>query len=75
MLLGKNTEKDIWGGVGIHCIDWSPLEDNLLAAVTLKTDRLEIWQVNKGAMVAILDLKGKVSCIKWSLHDRSSLFA
>lgn len=44
-VFGIETGKEIWGGVGISCIDWSPLEDNLLAAVTLKTDRLEIWNV------------------------------
>jgi WD40 repeat protein len=74
-ILGLEPSKEIWGGVGISCIDWSPLEDNLLAAVTLKTDRLEIWDVQKGVMLAILDLKGKIINIKWSPNDNSTLIA
>ena len=58
---GQDVHKDIWGGVSIACIDWHPLEENLLAATTLKTNRLEIWRVDQGAMICIMDLKGKTA--------------
>lgn len=61
--------------MGISCLDWSPLEDNLLAIVTKETNRLEIWQVAKGQLVTILSLRGKINYIKWSLHESNSLYA
>lgn len=73
MIFGIETDKEIWGGVGLQAIAWSPHEENILAAVTLKTNRLEIWKVNMGVMVAIIDLKGAIFEIKWSPHDPNLL--
>ena len=35
--LDKSLIQDIWGGVGVACLEWSELQPNLLAAVTFKT--------------------------------------
>ena len=74
-LLGIDINQEIWGGVGITCLDWSPVEPNLLAAVTSKTQRLEIWKVDKGQMIYIMDLLMKVSSIRWNPHNGSQLMA
>lgn len=75
LIFGIETDKEIWGGVGIQAIAWSPHEENILAAVTLKTNRLEIWNVEKGAMVAIYDLRAAFFEIKWGPHDPNLLIA
>ena len=74
-LLGIDINQEIWGGVGITCLDWNPVEPNLLAAVTSKTQRLEIWKVDKGQMIYIMDLLMKVSSIRWNPHNGSQLMA
>lgn len=50
-IIGLSLNSDIWGGVGVSCVDWHPKEENLLAAMTLKTNRLEIWNVKSCQMV------------------------
>ena len=40
---GRDFNPEIWGGVGISCIDWHPTQPNIIAALTLKTNQLEIW--------------------------------
>ena len=59
-------QKDVWGGVGVACIDWNKMQSNVLAAVTMVTNRLEVWQVDLRKMISIMDLEAKVTMIKWS---------
>lgn len=73
MLFGIDIEKDIWGGVGLQAIVWSPHEENVLAAITLKTNRLEIWNVKSGVMLAIADLRDAIFELQWSPHDQNLL--
>lgn len=61
-----NSNAEIWGGVGIAALDWNPIEKNILAIVTKKTNRLEIWNLDLGKMIKIMDLNTKVLYIKWS---------
>ena len=70
-----NSNAEIWGGVGIAALDWNPLEKDILAIVTEKTNRLEIWSVKTGRMISILDLKTKIHNIKWNPHNPSQLIA
>lgn len=37
-LSGYDLAPEVWGGVGVSCIDWHPTEPNMLAALTLKTN-------------------------------------
>jgi len=73
-VIGKESEKvvsflsnrdlssdEIWGGVGISCIDWHPSQPNLLAAVTLKKNNLEVWDTQTGAVVAIIELPDRIA--------------
>ena len=69
LVLGSQHMKEIWGGVGISCIDWHPSKENLIAAVTRRTDRLELWQVDKGVMVYIANLNIQASRISWNPHN------
>ena len=69
----KPSDSKLWGGVGVKCIDWSPTESNMLAAVTLKTGKLEIWDVEKGMMEAIYETRGEFKQLKWSLHESDIL--
>ena len=64
-ILGKELFPDIWGGVGIACFDWHPTEPNLLAAVTLKTNKLEVWRVDEGKMISIVNVAKPISYIRW----------
>ena len=59
--------------MSIACIDWHPFEENILAATTLKTNRLEIWRVDQGAMICIMDLRGKTAQLKWNPHNSDEL--
>ena len=47
----------------------------MLAIATKKTNRLEIWAVDVGKMIAIMDLKTKILFMKWSPHDPHKLIA
>jgi WD40 repeat protein len=47
-ILGMDLNTDVWGGVGVSCVDWHPTVKNLLAAISLKTNVLEIWNVEIG---------------------------
>ena len=49
-------QRDIWGGVGVSCIDWNSIQTNVLAAVTMVTNRLEVWRVDTRKMISIMDL-------------------
>ena len=59
--------------MGIAALEWNPIDKNILAIATLKTNRLEIWAVDQGKMIGIMDLNIKVSMIKWSAHDPAQL--
>ena len=59
--------------MGIAALEWNPIDRNILAIATLKTNRLEIWAVDQGKMIGIMDLNIKVSMIKWSAHDPAQL--
>ena len=59
--------------MGIAALEWNPIDRNILAIATLKTNRLEIWAVDQGKMIGIMDLNIKVSMIKWSAHDPGQL--
>ena len=59
--------------MGIAALEWNPIDKNILAIATLKTNRLEIWAVDQGKMIGIMDLNIKVSMIKWSAHDPGQL--
>ncbi len=50
-MLGMDLNTDVWGGVSVACIDWHPKKGNLLAAMTLKTNNLEIWDVESGQLI------------------------
>ena len=41
-----DSSAEIWGGVGIAALDWNPIEKDILAIATKKTNRLEIWAVD-----------------------------
>lgn len=75
MIFGIEIDKEIWGGVGLQAIVWSPHMENIIAAVTLKTNRLEIWNVKSGTMIAILDLRAPIFELKWSPHDPNLIVA
>ena len=74
-ILGAPERPEIWGGVGIACIDWNQIKPNLLAAVTLKTNMLEVWDIEQGTMVNIHELPRPVQMIKWSPHREDLLLA
>lgn len=74
-LFNTNSSVEIWGGVGIAALDWNPLKKDIVAIVTEKTNRLEIWRVDLGKMISIMDLKTKVHDIKWNPHNPSQLMA
>ena len=74
--MSSNERKEmIWGGVGIACIDWNQVRPNILAAVTLKTNLLEVWDVEKAVMVNIHELPKQVQMVRWSPHRENSLLA
>ena len=54
---GVDLDPEIWGGVGLTCIEWHPTEANTLAAITMKTNQLEVWKVDCAQMIAILELE------------------
>ena len=66
---------EIWGGVGISCFEWNPIDKNVVAIVTKKTNKLEIWAVDQGRMIGIMDLKVAVSLVKWNPHNPAQLIA
>jgi len=68
-LLGLNNNRQLWGGVGIACLDWNCIKPNILGAVTLKTNMLEIWNVESGTIENIIELPRPVHMIRWSPHD------
>ena len=72
-ILGRDLYPEIWGGVGIACFDWHPTEPNMLAAVTLKTNKLEIWRVDTGKMISIMDIGRQISLIRWHLGEPTKL--
>ena len=43
--------------------------------MTKKTNKLEIWAVDQGRMIGIMDLKTGVSLIKWNPHNPAQLIA
>ena len=45
-IFNKNSVGEIWGGVGISAFEWNPIEKDVLAIVTKKTNKLEIWAVD-----------------------------
>jgi hypothetical protein len=59
-LFNTDSSKEIWGGVGIAALDWNPIDKDILAIATYKTNRLEIWAVDQGKMIAIMDLNMKI---------------
>ena len=59
--------------MGIAALEWNPVDKNILAIATLKTNKLEIWAVDQGKMIGIMDLNIRVSMIKWSAHDPGQL--
>ena len=65
-LYGFDANKEIWGGVGVSCIEWNPIDQNILAAVTMKTNRLEIWDVARGQMISIMDLPKSAQKVIWN---------
>lgn len=74
-IFNTNSSVEIWGGVGIAALDWNPIEKNILAIATKKTNRLEIWNLDLGKMIGIMDLKTKVLFLKWSPHNPTQLIA
>ena len=72
-IAGRDFNPDIWGGVGIQCIDWHPTEPNILAAVTLKTNQLEVWKVDTAEILCILDIEKKLASIQWSPHEQNKI--
>ena len=49
--LNHTVKSDIWGGVGVACMDWSIPSPNLLAAVTFKTKALEVWDTDTSTFI------------------------
>lgn len=74
-LSGYDLSSDIWGGVGVTCVDWHPQESNLLAALTLKTDQLEVWRIDCAQMVAVISLGKRCGSIQWNPHNPNQLMA
>ena len=68
-ITNRNYGLEFWGGVGVQCIDWNPQEPNVIAAVTLKTNQLEVWKVDTAEMLALMYIDKKLATIQWSPHD------
>ena len=45
-IFNKTSVGEIWGGVGIAAFEWNPVEKDVLAVMTRKTNKLEIWAVD-----------------------------
>ena len=85
MLMGSNTagkilqkvdnqlRGDIWGGVGVVCMDWSTLQPNLLAAVTFKTNQLEIWDTETGNLIKQFYFDNRVIKVSWCPTSKDHL--
>ena len=42
----RDRASEIWGGVGIAAFEWNPVNKDVLAIATKKTNKLEIWAVD-----------------------------
>ena len=64
----STPEHDVWGGIGINSISYSPLGDHLLAASALRVGRLELWDTNKRTFIRAFELDSSVPIkeVHWS---------
>jgi L-ribulose-5-phosphate 3-epimerase UlaE len=54
---------DLFGGVGISCLDFSQLQSKMLAAVTVKTFLLEIWDTQTNQLVKAIPCYDQINQI------------
>lgn len=57
---------DSFGGVGVSCLEFSNTQTKLLAAVTLKTKILEIWDTHTNQLWKYFQLSQRVLQVSWS---------
>lgn len=74
----KTLKQDIWGGVGVACLEWNIREEgsrkpSLLAAVTFKTTTLEIWDTDSGNFIKRIKFDQKIIKVSWSPTNEDQL--
>ena len=55
-----------FGGAGVTCLDFSTTNTKLLAAVTMKTRYLEIWDTQAATLHKIYSVKDRILQVSWS---------
>ena len=71
--IDKTLKTDIWGGVGVACLEWSLLQPNLLAAVTFKTQTLEVWDTQTCNFINRIKFDQKICKVSWSPSEKNTL--
>lgn len=57
---------DTFGGVGITCLDFSTTNTKFLAACTLKSNMLEIWDTQMNQLYKIIPIGLRSVFIQWA---------
>ena len=57
---------DTFGGAGVSCLEFSPTNTKLLAATTLKSCMLEIWDTQSCSLAKIYRIEQRIMQLSWS---------
>ena len=57
---------DRFGGVGVSCLDFSPQNPKLLAACTIHSQLLEVWDTSLNQLIKTFKMGDGVLSVQWS---------